>query len=104
MSSQRTAAPAGHWFDDAPDVFVLPDLHEIAARRDEPDGPAAADLARLETGALSYRATRRWSARDYVQQDFSTWLDPGFGYSEGAMGFTVYVRETSRVARSEHGR
>ena len=99
-----TAAPAGHWFDDAPDVFVLPDLHEIAARRDDPDGPAAADLARLEAGALPYRAARRWSARDYLQQDFYTWLDPGFGYSEGAMGFTVYVREPARVARSENGR
>lgn len=99
-----TAVSAGHWFDDAPDVFVLPDLHEIAARRDDPGGPAAADLARLETGALPYRVARRWSARDYLQQDFYTWLDPGFGYSEGAMGFTVYVREPARVARSENGR
>jgi 4-amino-4-deoxy-L-arabinose transferase-like glycosyltransferase len=99
-----TAAPAGHWFDDAPDVFVLPDLHEIAARRDDPGGPAAADLARLEAGVLPYRVARRWSARDYLQQDFYTWLDPGFGYSEGAMGFTVFVRAPTRVARSANGR
>jgi 4-amino-4-deoxy-L-arabinose transferase-like glycosyltransferase len=99
-----TAVPAGHWFDDAPDVFVLPDLHEIAARRDDPGGAAAADLARLESGALPYRAVRRWSERDYLQQDFYTWLDPGFGYSEGAMGFTVFVREPARVARSADGR
>jgi 4-amino-4-deoxy-L-arabinose transferase-like glycosyltransferase len=98
-----TAAPAGHWFDDAPDVFVLPDLHEIAAHRDDPGGPAAADLARLEAGALPYRAARRWSARDYLQQDFYTWLDPGFGYSEGAMGFTVWVRDSERVARLANG-
>jgi hypothetical protein len=101
---QCTAAPAGHWFDDDPDVFVLPDLNQIAARRDDPDGPAAADLARLESGALPYRVARRWSARDYLQQDFYTWLDPGFGYSEGAMGFTVFVRERTRVARSADGR
>ena len=99
-----TAAPAGHWFDDDPDVFVLPDLHEIAARRDDPGGPAATDLARLESGTLPYRVARRWSARDYLQQDFYTWLDPGFGYSEGAMGFTVFVRQPADIARTDVAR
>jgi len=97
-----TAAEDGRWFEDAPDVFVLPALHEVAIRRDEPDGLAAAELDRLEAGELPYRAARRWSSW-YLQREFYTWLDPGFAIAEGAMDFTVYVREPSpeRAASAE---
>ena len=85
-------ADDGHWLEDAPDVFVLPELHEVAAHRDDPDGSAAAELARLESGVLPYRVAHRWHSW-YLQRDFYTWLDPGFAISEGAMDFAVYVRE-----------
>jgi hypothetical protein len=88
-------APDGRWLADDPDVFVLPELHEIAARRDDPGGPAAAELDRLETHAVPYRSARRWRSW-YLHRDFYTWLDPAFAVSEGAMGFTVYVREPPR--------
>lgn len=93
-----TAAEDGRWLAGDPDVFVLPELHEVAARRDEPDGPAAAELERLETGALPYRVGRRWRSW-YLQRDFYTWLDPGFAISEGSTDFTVYVR-ASRTERT----
>jgi hypothetical protein len=85
-------AEDGRWLADAPDVFVLPELHEVAARRDEPEGAAAAEVNRLAAGTVPYRMARRWRSW-YLQRDFYTWLDPGFAISEGATGFTVYVRD-----------
>jgi 4-amino-4-deoxy-L-arabinose transferase-like glycosyltransferase len=85
-------AEDGRWFEDAPDVFVLPELQAVAIRRDDPDGVAAAELRRLESGELPYRAARRWRSW-YLQRGVYTWLDPGFAISEGAMDFTVYVRD-----------
>ena len=98
-----TAVADGRWFADDPDVFVLPELHEIAVRRDDPDGSAAAELDRLEAGELPYRPARRWRSW-YLQKDLYTWLDPGFAMSEGAMGFTVYVRQPRPERAASAGR
>ena len=86
--------PDGAWFASAPDVFVLPELHEVAIRRDRPGSAAADELARLEAGALPYRVAQRFPSW-YLQRDLYIRLDPGFAISEGGMGYTVWVHEPS---------
>jgi 4-amino-4-deoxy-L-arabinose transferase-like glycosyltransferase len=84
----------GHWFDDHPDVLVLPEWKEIGYRRDLPGSPAEQALDRLQSGAAGYRFERRWRS-SYLQRDFYTWLDPAFAADlwQGEIGFSVYVRE-----------
>jgi len=88
------AALDGHWFDSAPDVIVVPEWYAIAIRRDVPDGPAARDLERLETGAAGYHEAARWRSRPYLQREFYTWLDPAFAGDlwQGDLGFAVYLK------------
>src|SRR5262249_19047197 len=49
----------GHWFDERPPVFVLPEWKEISIRRDRPDGVAARQLRELESGVAGYRLGTR---------------------------------------------
>ncbi len=87
-------APNGHWLDERPEVFVLPEWEEIAIRRDRPASPEAADLERLHSGQAGYREAARWTSW-YLQRDLYTRLDPAFAGDlwQGEIGFTVYVRE-----------
>ena len=90
------AAADGHWFDAAPDVFVLPEWKAISIRRDGPQGPAAQDLARLESGTAGYHEAARWES-SYLNRDLYTRLDPALAADlwQGEIGFRVYVREAS---------
>jgi len=87
------AAPAGRWFDERPEAFVVPELTAVRWKRDAPDGPDARALAQLERGETEYRPVRTWRSR-YLQSDLYTWLDPAFvgDYAQGEIGFTVYLR------------
>lgn len=84
----------GHWLDDNPDAFVLPEWTEIAIRRDEPDGATARELDRLESGAAGYHLARRWRST-YLERDLYTRLDPAFAGDlwQGEIGFAVFIRE-----------
>lgn len=85
--------PDGHWLDDAPDFFVLPEWYEIAIERDMPEGPAARDLERLRSGVAGYDRGPAWRS-SYLQRRLYTVLDPAFAGDlwQGEIGFTVYVR------------
>ena len=88
--------PDGHWFDDPPAYFVLPEWYEIAIRRDStPGSPEARDLDRLRSGS-DYVAVARWRSW-YLQRDLYTALDPAFAGDlwQGEIGFTVYTRKPS---------
>jgi len=82
----------GHWFDQRAEFFVLPEWYAIAIRRDRPDGPAARDLQRLESGRAGYRFVARWRS-SYLQRDLYTHLDPAFAGDlwQGEIGFDVYA-------------
>lgn len=84
----------GHWFDDPPDVFVLPEWREIGYHRDKPGSPAEHALDELQSGAAGYHLAKRWRSW-FLQRDFYTWLDPAFAGDlwQGEIGFSVYVRE-----------
>lgn len=85
----------GHWFDDAPDVFVVPGYYAAAVRRDRPGSAAAAALEQLRSGATGYRPAARWEPSWYLQDRLDAWLDPGLGAQvwQGGYGFDVYVRD-----------
>jgi len=87
-------APSGHWFDERPEVFVMPELTAVRLRRDAPTSDDTAALDRLEGGATGYRPVATFRSR-YLQSDLYTWLDPVFAgdYAQGEIGFTVYLRE-----------
>ena len=87
-------APTGHWLDQRPEVFVMPELTAVRFRRDVPDSAEARALAELASGATGYRPVRTWHSR-YLQSDFYTWLDPVFvgDYAQGSIGFTAYLRD-----------
>jgi hypothetical protein len=85
------AAADGHWFDDEPDAFVLPEWLEIAIRREPADNTMARDLDRLTSGQAGYREGARWTTR-YFQRSFYASLDPGLLPGLGSYGFTVYLR------------
>jgi 4-amino-4-deoxy-L-arabinose transferase-like glycosyltransferase len=83
-----------HWFDAAPDVFVLPDFEATAIRR---DGVRWHDeLDRLQSGAAGYHEAARWRPW-FLQRGFYTRLDPAFAGDlwQGEIGFTVYVRDVN---------
>jgi hypothetical protein len=88
------AAPSGRWFDERPEVFVMPELTAVRLRRDAPDSVDAQWLARLERGETEYRPARTWRS-SYLQAGLYTWLDPAFvgDYAQGEIGFTVYMRD-----------
>lgn len=83
----------GHWFDQSPEFFVLPEWYAIAIRRDMPDGEAGRDLDRLLSGAAPYDFGARWRS-GYLQRAVYTALDPAFAGDlwQGEIGFSVYVR------------
>lgn len=87
------AAPSGRWFDERPEVFVMPELTAARLRRDVPGSTDAQALERLERGETEYRPARTWRS-GYLQSDLYTWLDPAFvgDYAQGEIGFTVYLR------------
>jgi hypothetical protein len=89
----------GQWFDEAPEVLVLPEWREISIARDMPGTPVARDLARLRSGEAGYRLLRRWPAW-YLQRDLYMRLDPAFGGDlwQGEIGFSVWVRDARRGA------
>ena len=83
----------GRWFQQDPDVLVLPEWVRIAIRRDVL--PQRLMLDELEAGALGYRLGARWPPSWYLQRDLYTWLDPAFAGDlwQGEIGFEVWVRE-----------
>ena len=88
------AARDGHWFDDAPEAFVLPEWLATCMHRDGSYAAAQPDLARLESGTAGYHEVARWRST-YLQQGLYTWLDPAFA-SElyvGEIGFRAYLRD-----------
>ena len=58
--------------------------------RDDPDGPNATAIAKLESAG--YRPAREWRSR-FVDDWLYTWLDPVFEGDlwQGSIGFTVYL-------------
>jgi 4-amino-4-deoxy-L-arabinose transferase-like glycosyltransferase len=91
--------PTERWLDEPVDAFVMPDWLAIRIRRNEPDGPAAAMLDRLESGQGGFVPVARW-ASGYLQSGLYTWLDPAFAADliQGEIGFTVYVPRASSAA------
>jgi hypothetical protein len=89
----------GHWFDSAPEVVVVPEWYAIGIRRAGFPARVLRDLERLQSGAAGYREAGRWRST-YLQEDFYTWLDPGFAADlwQGEIGFAVYVREDLSTA------
>jgi hypothetical protein len=85
----------GDWLGRAADVLVVPDVLAIGVRRDHPDGAAARDLVRLESGDGGFHEAARWPM-EYLHQRLYAWLDPGLSPVLGACGFTVYVRDRAR--------
>ncbi|MBM4246422.1 MAG: phospholipid carrier-dependent glycosyltransferase [Deltaproteobacteria bacterium] len=88
--------PVERWLEEPAVAFVMPDWLAIRIRRNEPDGPAARMLDRLESGQGGYVAAARWESR-YLQSDLYTTLDPAFAADlvQGEIGFTVYVPSSS---------
>lgn len=87
-------APSGQWFDERPEIFVMPELTAVRLERDTPDSVDAQALRQLERGETEYRPVRTWRSY-YLQSDLYTWLDPVFvgDYAQGEIGFTVYMRK-----------
>ncbi|MFI5394421.1 MAG: ArnT family glycosyltransferase [Candidatus Binatia bacterium] len=81
----------GHWLDQRPEMFVLPEFYDVAIRRDRPGSPEARELDSLTSGRAGYRAAARWPAPGYLQRSLYTYLDPGLG-CDIWLGFTVFVR------------
>jgi len=83
----------GQWFDEPHDVFVLPQLHQVAIERDAVEHAAGArDLERLRDGAAGFHEAVRWRAW-FLQRRFYEWLDPGFAIGLSGGDVTIYVRD-----------
>ena len=88
------AEPAawGHWLEQSPDVFLLPEWAAIYVRR-TPMPAAVAELDALEAGVAGYEEAKRWAPSWFLHEELYGWLDPGLR-SEwyGRTGVRVYVR------------
>lgn len=78
------------WVAGAPSAFILPHFVANYSLRDDPDGPNATAIAKLESAG--YRPAREWRSR-FVDDWLYTWLDPVFEGDlwQGSIGFTVYL-------------
>ncbi len=85
-------APWGHWLEQSPDVFLLPEWAAIYVRR-TPVPAGAAELEALEAGVAGYEEARRWAPSWFLHEDVYGWLDPGLRTEwYGRTGVRVYVR------------
>lgn len=86
------------WLESRPDVFVLPDWHAMALRRDSPRSPATRSLDRVERGKTDYVLAHAIPSRWYLQRRWDEWIDPGLATQlyQGDLGFRVYVRRDLR--------
>jgi hypothetical protein len=88
----------GDWLAQAADVLVVPDVLAIGVRRDHPDGAAARDLARLESGDGGFHEAARWPM-EYLHQRLYAWLDPGLSPCSGVRLHGVRARPCALSAR-----
>jgi hypothetical protein len=82
--------PRERWVAGAPSAFILPHFVANCSLRDDPNGPVATAIAKLESAG--YRPAREWRSR-FVDDWLYTWLDPVFEGDlwQGSIGFTVYL-------------
>jgi hypothetical protein len=87
---------AGTWFTHPAPFFVVPAWYATVLRRDEREPVLLRDLDALETGRTDYRVLHRIAVPWYLQQPLDAWLDPALAVDlwQGAIGFTIYERQT----------